>query len=170
MLLIWPSIVLWAWVLARRMHRPAEELGFVWEDPGEAGPSRIGRFLRFHDAWRLAGTRDHGGVSIRLERRRDEEWSYYSIVAACFPGWFPFTMRVRRETALVRLAKAVFRIQDVDIGDDRFDSAVRIKSSRETGVRRVLSAAGGQRRLACSALCRPSRMRFNPNSKSAASS
>lgn len=136
-----------------RMRAVADELGFTYhggDDPIPGVPEGgIGqRLLQSVRPWRLTGVRDGVAVEIHLESRGSgKSRTTYSIVEAAFPRPLPFTLRVGRETALTRFGKAVFGIQDIEVGSDRFDAAVRIRTSDPERARRMLADAGVQERI-----------------------
>ncbi len=87
-------------------------------------------------------------MAIYLESRGSgKSRTTWSIVEASFPRPLPFTLRVGRETALTRFGKAVFAVQDIEIGSDRFDAGVRIRTSDAERARRLLADAGVQERI-----------------------
>ncbi|MCX7030172.1 MAG: hypothetical protein NTU62_08640, partial [Spirochaetes bacterium] len=118
-----------------RMRRMADELGFTFhgagdEPPGAAEPTGVRRFLQIFKPWRMTGMHDGVAVAIYLESRgTSRNRTSYSIVEASFPRPLPFTLLVGRETAMARLGKAVFGIQDIQVGSEQFDAAVRVKGS-----------------------------------------
>jgi hypothetical protein len=136
-----------------RMRAVADELGFTYHGgddqlPGAPETGFGQRLLRIMQPWRLTGTRDGVAVAIYLESRGGgKSRTTYSIVEASFPRPLPFTLRVGRETALTRFGKAVFGIQDIEVGSDRFDTGVRIRTSDPERARRLLADAGVQERI-----------------------
>jgi hypothetical protein len=136
-----------------RMRAVADELGFTYHGgddqlPGAPETGFGQRLLRIMQPWRLTGTRDGVAVAIYLESRGGgKSRTTYSIVEASFPRPLPFTLRVGRETALTRFGKAVFGIQDIEVGSDRFDAGVRIRTSDPERARRLLADAGVQERI-----------------------
>jgi hypothetical protein len=136
-----------------RMRAVADELGFAFhggvdQQPGAPEQTFGQRLLKILKPWRLTGTRDGVAVAIYLESRGSgKSRTTYSIVEASFPRPLPFTLRVGRETALTRLGKAVFGIQDIEVGSDRFDAEVRIRTSDPERARRLLADAGVQERI-----------------------
>jgi hypothetical protein len=136
-----------------RMRRVADELGFTYngpgvEPPGADVPSAAQRFMRVLKPWRLTGMRDEVAVAIYLESRGGgKSKTTYSIVEASFPHPLPFTLRVGRESAMAKFGKAVFGLQDIEVGVEQFDAAVRIKGSDPDGIRRALSGTGVQDRI-----------------------
>lgn len=136
-----------------RMRAVADELGFTYHGPddqlpGVPAPGIGQRLLRLVRPWRLTGTRDGVAVTIYPEvRGSGRNKTTYSIVEASFPRQLPFTLRVGRETALTRFGKAVFGIQDIEVGSDRFDAGVRIQTSDPERARRLLADAGVQDRI-----------------------
>jgi hypothetical protein len=142
-----------AWRIARRMRRQADELGFSYRGPGgepEAGYPSTGfrGFLRSFEPWYVTGRRDDVPFAIFLELRGgSRSKTRYTIVEAAYPQPLPFTMRIGRETALARLGKAAFGLQDIETGDERFDAAARVKGSDPDRIRRVLAAPGVRDRI-----------------------
>src|SRR5512145_2708676 len=136
-----------------RMRTVADELGFTFHDgselpPGAPEPGFARRFLQALKPWRITGSREGVAVAIYLESRGSgKSRTTYSIVEASFPRPLPFTLRVGRETALTRFGKAVFGIQDIEVGSDRFDAGVRIQTSDVGQARRLLADAGVQERI-----------------------
>jgi hypothetical protein len=139
--------------LAGLMRGVADELGFTYHGPGEAlpvgaEPTGIRRLLQVLQPWRLTGMHGDVEVAIYLEKRgAGRNKTAYSIVEASFPTPLPFTLRLGKETAKVRFGKALFGIQDIEVGIEQFDSAVRIKGSDPDRIRQVLSSAGVQDRI-----------------------
>jgi len=137
-----------------RMRRVADELGFSYNGPGAEPPgtpeaaSPGQRFMQALKPWRITGMRDDVAVAIYLETRGGgRSKTTYSIVEASFPQPLPFTLRVGKETAFARLGKAVFGLQDIEVGVEQFDRAVRIKGSDPDRIRGVLSGTGVQDRI-----------------------
>jgi hypothetical protein len=136
-----------------RMRSVADELGFTFhggddQSPGAPEQGFGRRLLQILKPWRITGSRDGVAVAIYLESRGGgKSRTTYSIVEASFPRPLPFTLRMGRETSLTRFGKAVFGIQDIEIGSDRLDAGVRIRTSDAERARRLLADAGVQERI-----------------------
>jgi hypothetical protein len=138
---------------AERMRRVADELGFTFHGPGEeppgaAEPTGAQRVLQSLKPWRITGTRDDVAVAIYTETRGGgKSKTTYSIVEASFPRPLAFRMLVYRQSAMARFGKAVFGLQDIEVGSEQFDKAVRIKGSDPDRIARLLSGSGIQDRI-----------------------
>ena len=136
-----------------RMRRVADELGFSYngpgvEPPGVAEPSAAKRFLEVLRPWRITGMRDEVAVAIYLETRGgSKNKTTYSIVEASFPHPLPFALRLGRESVMAKIGKAVFGLQDIEVGVEQFDKAVRIKGSDPDRIRQLFSGTGVQDRI-----------------------
>lgn len=136
-----------------RMRGVADELGFSYNGPGAEPPGTpkatgAQRFLQAIKPWRITGMRDDVAVAIYLETRGGgKSRTTWSIVEASFPRPLPFTLRVGRETAMARFGKAVFGLQDIEVGAEEFDRTVRIKGSEPDRIARLLSGSGVQDRI-----------------------
>jgi len=136
-----------------RMRRVADELGFSYngpgaEPPGSAEPTGAKRFLQVIQPWRITGMRDDVAVAIYLlSRGGGRSRNTYSIVEASFPRPLPFTLRIGRETMMSRFGKTVLGLQDIEVGAEQFDAAVRVKGNDPDRIRRVLSGSGVQDRI-----------------------
>jgi hypothetical protein len=84
-------------------------------------------------------------VSIFLESHGSGKTeTKYTVIRADYPKPLPFEMRVGAEGAFTRLGKALFDLQDVEIGEPEFDRAVRIKTADQDGARAALGKAGAR--------------------------
>jgi hypothetical protein len=93
----------------------------------------------------IAGTADGVEVAVYPESRGSGKSSTtYTVVRADYPTPLPFELRVGSEGTFTRLGKALFHLPDVEIGDEAFDRAVRIKAADEAGAKVVLGKPGAQ--------------------------
>jgi hypothetical protein len=138
---------------AERMRSVADELGFTFHGPGEeppgaAEPTGAQRMLQSLKPWRITGMREDVAVAIYTETRGSgKSRTTYSIVEASFPRPLAFSMLVYRQSAMARFGKAVFGLQDIEVGSEQFDKAVRIKGSDPDRIARLLSGSGIQDRI-----------------------
>ena len=63
----------------------------------------------------------------------------YTVVRADYPTPLPFELYIAYEGTFTRLGKALFGLRDLEVGDEAFDRAVRIKTGDEAAARTVLS-------------------------------
>ena len=93
----------------------------------------------------VAGVTDGVEVSIFLESvGSGKSETKYTVVRADYPKPLPFEMRIGAEGAFTRLGKALFDLQDVEIGVPEFDRAVRIKAADQEGARAALGKPGAR--------------------------
>jgi hypothetical protein len=91
----------------------------------------------------VAGVADGVEVTIFLESigsGRTE--TKYTVVRADYPTPLPFEMRIGAEGAFTRLGKALFELQDVEIGVPEFDRAVRVKTADDVAAKVALGKPG----------------------------
>jgi len=87
----------------------------------------------------IVGTMDGAQIAISLETRRSgKSQTTYTVVRSDYPKPLPFELRVGHENALTRLGKALFGLRDLEIGDEEFDRAVRIKAGDEARAKVIL--------------------------------
>ena len=93
----------------------------------------------------VAGVTDGVEVSIFLESvGSGKSETKYTVVRADYTKPLPFEMRIGAEGAFTRLGKALFDLQDVEIGVPEFDRAVRIKAADQEGARAALGKPGAR--------------------------
>ena len=93
----------------------------------------------------IGGTADGIQVSIYLDSRGSgKSNTSYTVVRADYPQPLPFDVRIGSEGAFTRLGKALFDLRDVEIGDEEFDRAVRVKTADEGGAKGVLGKPGAR--------------------------
>jgi hypothetical protein len=93
----------------------------------------------------VAGVTDGVEVSIFLESvGSGKTETKYTVVRADYPKPLPFEVRIGAEGAFTRLGKALFELQDVEIGVPEFDRAVRIKTADQEGARAALGKPGAR--------------------------
>ena len=87
----------------------------------------------------IAGTADGVRITISLESRGSgKSQTTYTVVRADYAKPLPFDLRIGHEGAFTRLGKALFGLRDVEVGDEEFDRAVRIKAGDETAAQVIL--------------------------------
>ncbi len=99
-------------------------------------PVPLRRLVEEAASFVIVGTVDGAGIAIHLESRgTGESQTTYTVVRADYPKPLPYDLRVGHEGALLRLGKALFGLRDVEIGDEEFDRAVRIKAGDEVAAK-----------------------------------
>jgi hypothetical protein len=87
----------------------------------------------------IAGTADGARITICFETRSSGKTSTtYTVVRADYPTPLPFELHIAHEGTFIRLGKALFGLRDLEIGDEAFDRAVRIKTGDDAAARAVL--------------------------------
>jgi hypothetical protein len=90
---------------------------------------RLLKGLGLPTGWRLGGVREGVRVEIFPETRSSGKSSTtYTIVRAWFATPLGQEIRVAREGFFTKLGKALFGLEDVEIGDAAFDAALRVKA------------------------------------------
>jgi len=88
----------------------------------------------------LAGTVDGVRITIFFETRGSgKSRTTYTVVRADHPAPLPFELHIAYEGTFTRLGKALFGLRDLEVGDEAFDRAVRVKTGDEAAARAVLS-------------------------------
>ena len=55
----------------------------------------------------------------------------YTVVRADYPTPLPFELHIADQGTFIRLGKSLFGLRDVEVGDEAFDRAVRVKTGDE---------------------------------------
>jgi hypothetical protein len=93
----------------------------------------------------LAGTSDGVRITIFTEHRGSgKSNTTYTVVRADYPKPLPFDLHIAYEGGFTRLGKALFGLRDLEIGDEAFDRAVRVKTNDEGAARAALGAPGAR--------------------------
>jgi hypothetical protein len=93
----------------------------------------------------LTGTSDGVRITIFTENRgAGKSNTTYTVVRADYPTPLPFELHIAYEGGFTRLGKALFGLRDLEIGDEAFDRAVRIKTNDEGAARAALGSPGAR--------------------------
>jgi len=93
----------------------------------------------------ITGTADGVRITIFFESRGSgKSQTTYTVVRADYPKPLPFELHIAYEGTFIRLGKALFGLRDLEVGDEAFDRAVRIKTDGEAAARAVLANAGAR--------------------------
>ncbi|HEY3380986.1 MAG TPA: hypothetical protein VGK32_04415 [Vicinamibacterales bacterium] len=93
----------------------------------------------------IAGTADGVEVTIYPDSRGSGKTNTkYTVVRADYPKPLPFDLRIGSEGVFTRMGKALFGFRDVEIGDEEFDRAARVKAADEAGAKVVLGKPGAR--------------------------
>lgn len=109
--------------------------------PGRQVPSNafVTFLIKSLSPWRMEGQRSGLVVSIFPERRGSGKNSTtYTIVRAEFGTPASVSVLLLPEGGFERFAKSVFNMQDIEIGDERFDRAFMIRGEDPAGVKLFL--------------------------------
>ncbi len=68
-----------------------------------------------------------------------------TVARADYPKPLPIELRIGHEGTLTRLGKALFGLQDVEVGDEEFDRAVRIKAADEAAAKVIVGRSAEAR-------------------------
>ncbi|MBN8219108.1 MAG: hypothetical protein J0L75_20885 [Spirochaetes bacterium] len=120
--------------LPLRFTGPAADLEKV------PGPERLKPLLQAFFPWRLEGSRGGFEVAAYPETRGSgKSKTSYTVVEAVLnrPVGFPF--RAGREPALLSLGKALFKMQDIEVGEKAFDQAVRLQGADAAAIQSLFS-------------------------------
>lgn len=143
--------------LNESMRRIAVELGMTYGTPagvpgsgwgGEPGASGFRGFLATLAPWRLEGT--HRAVAVAcypITRGGTRSSSTTTVVEALLPSPLGLGLYVGKETALTRLGKAVLNLQDITVGEARFDAAARVKGRDLAGIKALLAEPAVRERI-----------------------
>lgn len=87
----------------------------------------------------IVGTVGGARIAIFLESRGSgKSRTTFTVVRADYQKPLPFELRIGYEGVFTRLGKALFGLRDVEIGDEEFDRAVRIKAGDEVAAKAML--------------------------------
>jgi hypothetical protein len=135
--------------LHETMRRVGVELGLRYVSPAAAGAvSGFRAFLASLAPWRLEGT--VRGVAVAcypITKGGSRSSTTYTVVEARFASPLGLKLHLGKETALTRLGKAVFDLQDIVAGDARFDAAARVKGKDPAAVGELLRDASVRERI-----------------------
>jgi hypothetical protein len=88
----------------------------------------------------LAGMSDGVRVTIFHESRGSgKSHTTFTVVRADYAKPLPFDLHIAHEGTLIRLGKALFGLRDLEVGDEAFDRAVRVKTDDAAAARAVLA-------------------------------
>jgi hypothetical protein len=88
------------------------------------------------------GTVDGVQVTIYAYSTGGKNSSTFTVVRGDYREPLPFELRVTSEGGLTRLGKALVGLKDIEIGDEGFDRAVRIKAVNDAGAKEALTRPG----------------------------
>ena len=143
-------------LLGLRLLEPAEAMRRAYEVSGQTDflarleklPQPVVDFLRDNASWIVEGERSGVPVDIYSETRGSGRSSTtYTVVRANLASPLAFDLHVAKEGAVVRLGKALFNVQDIEIGDEDIDPYVRIKSADPEAARVLLGKSEVKRAL-----------------------
>ncbi|MDP3179055.1 MAG: hypothetical protein Q8M76_14195, partial [Spirochaetaceae bacterium] len=87
--------------------------------------------------WRLAGARRGVRVAVTLESRGKNQTTY-TVVRAFYPRELDFELRISKEGIPTKIGKALFGLQDVEVGSPEFDPFLRVKATDTGAAQRLL--------------------------------
>jgi hypothetical protein len=90
------------------------------------------------------GTVEGVQVTIYAYSTGGKNSSTFTVVRGDYRQPLPFELRVTSEGGLTRLGKALVGLKDIEIGDEVFDRAVRIKAATEAGAKEALTMPGAR--------------------------
>jgi len=125
-----------------------EEAG---QDSGMAQIAKMPAFLRKWlieaASWRIHGERGGVRVAVYTETRSSGKNSTTYTVARAYFRALPYALTVSREGAFTKLGKALFNLQDVELGDQELDPLVRIKAGDPLSAKLLLGRSEVSRAL-----------------------
>jgi hypothetical protein len=112
----------------------------------DQAPEGLRRMLERATASALCavGTVDGVQVTIYACSTGGQNSRTFTVVRGDYRQPLPFELGVTSEGGLTRLGKALFGLKDVEIGDEAFDRAARIKSADEAGAKEALTRPGAR--------------------------
>ena len=88
----------------------------------------------------ITGTADGVRITIFYESRgAGKSHTTYTVIRADYPKPLPFELHIAHEGWFIRLGKSLFGLRDLELGDEAFDRAVRIKTNNDDAARVVLA-------------------------------
>ena len=103
-------------------------------------PSPLRSLVEKAASFVIVGTVDGARIAIHLESRGSgKSRTTFTVVRAEYPRPLPFELRIGYEGALTRLGKVLFGLRDVEIGDEEFDRAIRIKTVDEAAAKLIFA-------------------------------
>jgi hypothetical protein len=92
--------------------------------------------------WRLSGERQGLRVEVFVETRNAGKSSTtWTVARAWLPEAAPFELRIAHEGFFAKVGKALFKLEDIELGDPDFDAELRIKASDGTAAMILLNRA-----------------------------
>lgn len=139
------AVVFWyTWQKQKMVHviiqRTAEALGLQYRAQSTVGPAVLAVFA----PWRMEGVYQGTRVECYSIVRGGRNRTTYTVVEAFPAASLSLGLHLGRETALTRLGKMVLDLQDVAVGNQRFDEAVRVKAANVEGAKVLLARPGLQ--------------------------
>lgn len=128
----------------------------AYEGPGkeaqfamyERQPSFLRKLFAALGPWRLTGERDGLRIEIYEETRSSGKNSTtYTVARVHYPRPLPYELRAAKEGFFTKIGKALFGLQDVEVGDPEFDREFRVKAGDPLAARLLLGRAEIQRPL-----------------------
>ena len=111
-------------------------------------PGFLKRLIEAGGSWRIKGQVEGISVLIYLETRSNNKSSTtYTIVRALYRGALAFDLRVAKEGFFTKMGKTLFNLEDIEVGDEAFDSLVRIKSKDTMNARLLVGTDDAKRAL-----------------------
>jgi hypothetical protein len=105
-------------------------------------PAPILRFLIANAPWRLEGERGGLRVAVYPESRSSGKSSVtYTVARAYYRLPLGYDLSVQREGAAFKLGKALFGIQDIELGDPELDPLIRVKAGDPLAAKLLLDRA-----------------------------
>ncbi len=123
----------------------AAELGYEFvsgASPRTDGSAFLADLAESFSGWRIEGS--EGGSRVRIytvSRGSGKSRTTFTIVEMALPSRTRGRFSVAREGVFSKIGKAVFKTQDIQIGDEAFDKAVMVKGDDEEAIRSLLSSS-----------------------------
>jgi hypothetical protein len=93
----------------------------------------------------VTGTTDGVRITIFFETRGSgKSRTTFTVVRADYPKPLPFELHIAHEGMFTRLGKALFGLRDLEVGDEAFDRAVRVKTDDATAARAALGSSSAR--------------------------
>jgi hypothetical protein len=111
---------------------------------GTATSGPLGNFLKtvmkFLSSWEIRGTVDSGKILI-FEEFRGAHYSkvHYTIIDLIPNSPLPFSLEMYRKGFFTTIGIQVFQMQDIIVGDEKFDKLLRVMGNDEKQIKSFLS-------------------------------
>lgn len=114
----------------------------------EKQPAFLRKFFAALGPWRLTGERDGLRIEIYEETRSTGKNSTtYTVARVHYPKPLPYELRAAKEGVFTKIGKAIFGLQDVEVGDPEFDREFRVKAGDPLAAKLLLGRGEIQRPL-----------------------